>query len=134
MNLFKRKQQIKSVTRDVDPGSARDLLERVPRACLAFSGDHGPHNQPVGLHLSEEGYLVSVPWEAKYQPIPGQEAVLLVDEGVYYFDLRAIYIRGQIKSIDAPQDAPTGGRWFELIPSRTVAWDYGTLREVQDER
>lgn len=57
----------------------------------------------------------------------------LFDEGVQFFDLRAIYIRGRVKSVEAPNDAPAGRTWFEVIPIKTVAWDYGTLREVTDE-
>jgi len=125
---------MKLVTRDVDPDSTRDLLERVPRACLSFASNLGPRTQPVGLLWHEGRYLVSIPGEAEYQPLSGQEVVLLVDEGIYYFDLRAIYIRGQVKTTEAPPDSPAGRKWFEVVPIKTVAWDYGTLREVEDDR
>ena len=125
---------MKLVTRDVDPASMRDLLERVPRACLSFASEHGPLTQPVGLIWQEDCYLVSIPKEAEYQPFSSQEVVLLVDEGVYYFDLRAIYIRGQVKNVEAFPDAPAGRKWFEVVPIKIVAWDYGTLRDVQDDR
>ncbi len=121
---------MKLVTRDVDPDSVRDLLERVPRACISYAGDHGLIVQPVGLSWHEDRCRVSIPDEAEVQPFPGQEVVLLVDEGIYYFDLRAIYIRGQVKTTVAPPDAPAGRKWCELVPIKTVAWDYGTLREV----
>ncbi|MBE3560087.1 MAG: hypothetical protein IMW89_12805 [Ktedonobacteraceae bacterium] len=58
---------------------------------------------------------------------------MLVDEGIYFFDLRAIYIRGHAKPVEAPGDASAGHTWFELVPLKTVAWDYGTMREVKDE-
>ena len=125
---------MKLVTRDVDLESVRDLLERVPRACLSFASDHGPQLQPVGLQWLENRYLVSISGETEVQPFPGQEVVLLVDEGIYYFALRAIYIRGQLNPTEAPPDAPPGRMWFEVVPIKTVAWDYGTLREVQDDR
>ena len=32
------------------------------------------------------------------------------------------------------QPACIGRIWFEVIPLKTVAWDYGTLREVKDAR
>ncbi|MEZ4517272.1 MAG: hypothetical protein R3C44_10685 [Chloroflexota bacterium] len=57
---------------------------------------------------------------------------MLVDEGIYFFDLRAIYIRGHIQPAETPAGAPAEHVWFELIPSKTVAWDYGSLREVDD--
>ena len=123
---------MKRITRDIDPVDAHDLLERVPRACLAFASDDGPHAQPIAFVWRGDRYFVGIP-AADLQPGVDQEVVLLVDEGVQYFDLRAIYIRGRVKSVEAPNDAPAGRIWFEAIPIKTVAWDYGTLREVTDE-
>ena len=124
---------MKQVTRNIDPDSARDLLEQVPRACIAFAQDSGPQAQPVALLWQNERYFVGIPSEADHQPEPGQEAVLLVDEGVYFFDLRAIYVRGHVQQIEPPTDAPAGHTWFELVPTKQVAWDYGTLHEISDE-
>lgn len=124
---------MKQVTRNIDPSRARDLLERVPRACLSFASNHGPQAQPIVLVYHDGRYLAGIPQDADCQPGSGQEVVLLVDEGIYYFDLRAIYIRGPIKPAEAPADAPTGSIWFEVTPLKTVAWDYGTFREVNDE-
>lgn len=121
------------VTRDIDPDSARDLLERVPRACIAFAADDGPAAQPIRLMWWDERYLIGIPVGAARLPSTGDEVVLLVDEGVYFFDLRAIYIRGRVEPAEAPADAPDGHIWFEILPTRTVAWDYGMLREVDDE-
>lgn len=70
-------------------------------------------------------YLVGMPEDAAGQPGAGQEAVLLVDEGVHFFELRAIYVRGSLKPSEAPEGAPAGRVWFELLPGKTVAWDYG---------
>ncbi len=125
---------MKRVTRNIDPGSARGLLERVPRACLCFASDQGPQAQPIVLVWHDDRYLVSIPQNADRKPGPGQEVVLLIDEGVHFFDLRAIYIRGQVKPASAPREAPTADcTWLEVVPLKTVAWDYGTLREVRDE-
>ena len=124
---------MKRVTRNIDPGDARDLLERVPRACVAFASDHGPQAQPIELLWHDGRYLVGIPEDADLRPGLDHEVVLLIDEGVYFFDLRAIYIRGQVKPAEAPGDAPAGRTWFEVVPLKTVAWDYGTLREVRDE-
>lgn len=124
---------LKRITRDIDPVDAQDLLERVPRASLAFAGDDGPYAQPIAFVWRDSRYFVGIAEATNLQPTVDQEVVLLVDEGVQYFDLRAIYIRGRVKSVEAPNDAPAGRTWFEVIPLKTVAWDYGTLREVQDE-
>jgi hypothetical protein len=126
---------MKQVTRNIDPASARDLLERVPRACLCFACDHGPQAQPVVLVWHDGRYLVGIPQKADHKPEPDQEVVLLIDEGVHYFDLRALYIRGQVKQASVPREAPAADcTWVEVVPLKTVAWDYGTLREVSDER
>ncbi len=58
---------------------------------------------------------------------PGQEVVLLVDEGVHDYDRRAIYIRSQAQPAEAPVSAPTRHAWLEVVPLKTVAWDYGSI-------
>ncbi len=124
---------MKHVTRDIDPVEAQDLLERVPRASLAFTGEHGPYAQPAALVWRDGRYFVGMVATTSSTPVADQEVVLLVDEGIQFFDLRAIYVRGHIKPVDPPVDAPADRAWFEVIPLKTVAWDYGTLHEVQDE-
>ncbi len=123
---------MKRVTRDIDPSAVQDLLERVPRACISFACDRGPQAQPVVLVLDDGCYLVGIPKDADPQPRSGQEVVLLIDEGIHFFDLRAIYIRGHVSPAEAPRDGSAGHTWFEVVPLKTVAWDYGTLREVRD--
>ena len=124
---------MKKVTRNIDFDRARDLLERVPRACLTYASDTGPQLWPVELLWQEGRYLVYLPSDSGCRIVTDQEAVLLVDEGIYYFELRAIYIRGQITQVEAPSDAPDGFKWFEMVPSKIVAWDYGTMREAESE-
>lgn len=125
---------MKRVTRNIDPDDARDLLEGSARACIAFACDHGPQAQPVALVWRDDRYLVGVTEGVPCRPDPGCEVVLLVDEGIYFFDLRAIYIRGRVRPVEAPEAAPAGHTWFEVVPLKVVAWDYGTLHEVDDER
>lgn len=124
---------MKRVTRDIDPRDAQDLLERVPRACIAFTSDIGPVSQPVVLVWQTDHYFVGIPGNADHKPEFGNEVVLLVDEGVQFFDLRAIYIRGKAISIEVPAGEPAGRIWFDVVPTKMVAWDYGMLREVEDE-
>ncbi len=123
---------MKQVTRDIDPSQASDLLVRVPRACLSFASDAGPLVCPTRLLVQNGHYLIGIPENVDYQPHADQEAVLLVDEGVYYFDLRAVYIRGHVNQAHAHQGEAAGWIWYELEPQKTVAWDYGSLREVKD--
>lgn len=124
---------LKPVTRDIDPAQARDLLARVPRAALALAGERGALAQPVRLVAQRGRYWVGLAPQAGPRPSPGQEVVLLVDEGVHWFDLRAIYIRGHAQPAALPAGAEAGREWFEVLPLKTRAWDYGALREVSDE-
>jgi hypothetical protein len=124
---------MKRVTRNIDPEQARDLLERIPRACISFASEDGPQAQPIVLVWHNDRYLTGIPEDADCRPVSDQEVVLLIDEGIYFFDLRAIYIRGKVKPIETPRDAPASHTWFEVVPLNTVAWDYGLLREVRDE-
>jgi hypothetical protein len=124
---------MKRVSRNIDPDCARDLLEQAPRACIAFACEHGPQAQPIVLLWHDSRYFVGIPDHADQRPSAGQEVVLLVDDGVYFFDLRAIYIRGLLQGAEGPRDAPAGHTWFEVVPLKMVAWDYGMLHEVSDE-
>ena len=124
---------MKRVTRNIDPVYARDLLERVPRARISFACDDGPHAQPIVLLWHNDRYFVGIAENADCRPVPGQEVVILIDEGIYFFDLCAVYIRGLVKAAETPMDTPTNHTWFEVVPLNTVAWDYGLLREVRDE-
>ena len=125
---------MKRVSRNIDPDSARDLLERVPRACLCFARDQGPQAQPAALVWQDGRYLAGLPLHTDGQPEAGQEVVLLIDEGIHFFDLRALSIRGKLGATSAPAGVPSDHTWVEVIPLKTVAWDYGTLREVNDEQ
>lgn len=143
---------MRRVTRDVDTSDLHDLLERPARACIAHTGAGGPVARPVTLVWAEGRYLVGLPHPAARRPgtagnddgrmpgdeaeapVPGDEAVLLVDEGTRWFDLRAVYVRGVVRAADPPTGADPGLRWLEITPERTVAWDYGALREVDGAR
>ncbi|MBX3081862.1 MAG: hypothetical protein KF716_09540 [Anaerolineae bacterium] len=118
-------------TRNIDLDSARDLLERVPRACIGFADAQGPQAQPVTFVWLDKRYFIGIPDAVKRQPDAGQEVVLLVDEGVFFYDLRAVYVRGHVQPTLPPPNAQGSHRWFELFPIKIVAWDYGTLHEVE---
>jgi hypothetical protein len=57
-------------------------------------------------------------------------AVLVLDDGHYWFELRAHTWRGRIEvAADAPFGAADDVVWLRFVPSGAVAWDYGALRE-----
>jgi hypothetical protein len=125
--------RVKRITLNVDPMEARDLLERVPRACVSFVSDEGPQAELVTVLFKDDRYLVGMPSSAASHPTVDEEVVLLVDDGVLFFDLRAIYVRGHVQPLGEVEGMAGDLSWFEIEPTRTVAWDYGRIREVDDE-
>jgi hypothetical protein len=125
--------RVKRITLNVDPVEARDLLERVPRGCVAFASDEGPQLEPVSVLFKDDRYLVGMPSSAASHLTVDEELVLLVDDGVQFFDLRAIYVRGHVQPLSGMEGLRGDFFWFEVQPTRTVAWDYARIREVDDE-
>jgi hypothetical protein len=125
--------RVKRITLNVDPLEVRDLLERVPRACISFAGDEGPRVEPVTVLFKDDRYLAGMPSSAASHPTVDEEVVLLIDDGVQFFDLRAIYVRGHVQSLGGVKYLSSDFFWFEVQPTRTVAWDYARIREVDDE-
>ena len=124
--------RVKRITLNVDFAEARDLLERVPRACVAFVSDEGPQTESVTVLVKEDRYLVGMPSSAASHPTADDEVVLVVDDGVQFFDLRAIYVRGHVQPLGEVERLAGDHFWFELEPTRSVAWDYARIREVND--
>jgi hypothetical protein len=52
----------------------------------------------------------------------------------YYFDMRGLWIRGRA-SFSFSEERRAGDSnalsWFELVPEKFVAWDFGAMREVR---
>ena len=125
--------RVKRITLNVDPMEARDLLERVPRACVAFVSEDDPQAALVTVLFKDDRYLVGMPASASSHLTVHDEVVLLVDDGVQFFDLRAIYVRGHVRPLAGEEGLASDLFWFEVQPTRTVAWDYARIREVDDE-
>jgi hypothetical protein len=125
--------RVKRISLNIDPAEARDLLERVPRACIAFTSDDGPRAEPVTLRFKDDRYLVGMPSITASHLSLHEEVVLLVDDGVQFFDLRAIYVRGHVRPLVGLRGLAGDFSWFEVQPTRTVAWDYARIRELDDE-
>lgn len=104
---------------------AADLLTSA-RACVACVVDGAPRVVPAVVRHVDSRFLVGVT-EASV-PDGLDEAVLVIDEGVLFFDLRAIYVRGRPGPVDEPPDP--GRFWFEVEPATVTCWDYGRLRNV----
>lgn len=102
---------------------AADLVGSA-RACVAWSHGDRPHVEPA-IVVDEHGrFLVGIDGDAPGAAV--DEVVLLVDEGVLFFDLRAVLVRGRPVWAAAP--SADGRAWFEIEPGRVTCWDYGRLR------
>ena len=123
------------VIRDVEPSAVADLVEDAPRAHLAFVEGNRAEVVPVVTRRVAGQQLVAVPGGAR--GLDGREVHLVRDDGQYWFELRALAVRGVLRAIPAPDGSGRAGAdplpWFRLEPGRTVAWDYGQLREADDE-
>lgn len=121
---------MKRISRDVQPDAAHDLLERVPRATIAFVDGGQLEATPVAYSSAGGDHWIGLPRGGAVALRADTQVTLVIDEGWYWFDLRAIRIRGTA----APAPRPPKGsapalEWFRLAPARVTAWDYGTLRE-----
>lgn len=118
------------VTRDVEPVSIHDLLERPRRATVAFTQGDRVDLLPARSRLSDGSHWFGVPAGLDPQ-LDGREVVLLIDDGQYWFELRGVSVRGLAKSAQAPQSDPAERLvWYAITPQRTLAWDYGSLRKA----
>ena len=102
---------------------AADLVTSA-RACVSYVVDGVPHVEPAVVRRHGERFVIGI--DAALPGSDGDEAVLLIDEGILFFDLRAIHVRG----VATPTDDERGdGRcWYEIEPSKVTCWDYGRLR------
>jgi hypothetical protein len=119
--------QVKRVTRDVELSALRDLLDRPPRATVAFVDGGGVSLLPARARCSVTQHLFGVSLSA-VPDLTGREVVLVIDDGPYWFELRGVSVRG----IAAGVALPSGGgdlAWYAIEPRRVLAWDYGTIRE-----
>lgn len=118
------------VTQRVDPLDLDDLLARPPRAAIAFVDGARIEPVPVAYAKRDGRHFVGV--ERGALPAAGapERAVLLIDGGRYWFELRAVTLRGRLVAGHAPPGEAAAERvWLELVPARAVAWEYAKLHE-----
>lgn len=114
-----------AVTRDVDPSAVWDLVERPPRATLAFVAADVADAVPVATRFVDGVHLVGVP-PAGPTDLDGREVVLVIDAGPYWFQLRGLSVRGTARRAPAAGDLV----WFAIEARRVLAWDYGRIRDA----
>jgi len=110
----------KRITRTVSLEDLADLVMAPPSAYLAYVSDGAPQAIRVACRLDGKRWMVALPPDAS---IPdGAPAVLLIDDGEFYFELRGVRVRGTLHD--------TGDGTRELVPEAITTWDYGSMRKV----
>jgi hypothetical protein len=115
------------VTRDVEPAALRELQERPPRASVAFVEGDAVSVLPTRARFGSDAYQFAV--SAAVAPdLTHREVVLVIDDGPYWFQLRGISVRGLAEPLQT--GAADGLAWYTITVRRTLAWDYGAIREA----
>lgn len=123
---------MRSITRTATLDDLHDLLDRPPRAYLAFDEHDAITAAPVTFCFIDGHYLVRLDESADAQPALGDSAMLLVDDGHYSLQLRGFRIRGRLAEGSELLPPPaTGSGWLELLPEKVICWDYGSMRKKQ---
>jgi hypothetical protein len=120
------------VTQRVPLEEVETLLSGGARAAVAFAGADGPECLPVVLRRGDDGMRFGVRFEALMLGAPPTRVTLVVDDGTFWFELRAAVWRGSAvpETTAAIDGMDVGGlRWFQLESSSVIAWDYGLLHE-----
>lgn len=118
------------VTRDVEPSALTDLLEHPPRATVAFVDRDEADVLPVWARVRADTYWFGVRPEVGTD-FENREVVLVIDDGPYWFELRAISVRGLARRIDQAEPGERDAlAWYAIQTRRILAWDYGAIREV----
>jgi len=117
------------VTRDVEPAALPDLLAHPPRASLAYVDGDSVTIVPARARC-DDGVWHFMLREADCRDLEGQEIVLIMDDGPYWFELRGISARGIAKRAAAKGDAAGDGlAHYTVEVRRLLSWDYGAVRE-----
>ena len=119
---------VSRVTNRVGVETLRDLLEGARTAALAYVDETGAVQAlPAAFHWRDGRIRLGVPIGAVRG---GGRVAIVVDEGWFWWDLRAVLAGGALTP-----SAPPGGAaaadlaWFELAADRVTAWDYSRLHE-----
>ena len=118
----------KRVTRDVDPAAVRQLLDHPPRATVAFVDGEAVELLPALARPDGDVRLVGVLLDAA-PDLHDREVLLVIDDGMYWFELRGISVRGVARRVDPPGSGAARLAWYAIEPRRVLAWDYGAIRE-----
>jgi hypothetical protein len=118
---------VSRVTNRVGVEALRGMLEAARAGVLAHVDASGAVQAvPVALRWREDRFVIGVPPGAVES---GSRVAVAVDEGWFWWELRAVLARGELMPSEPPAGAGPHLAWFELASDRLTAWDYGCLRE-----
>jgi hypothetical protein len=120
------------VTQRVDPSALDDLLERPPRAAIAFVDGGRVEPVPVAYRRRGGRHWIGVAREALPASGLPDRAALLIDDGRWWFELRGVMLRGRFATAEGPPGGSEDLTWLELAPTSAAAWDYSALHEEAD--
>ncbi|MEE2032439.1 hypothetical protein [Rhodococcus chondri] len=109
-------------------------LERRGRAAVAFACAGRVEVLPA--RVVRNGDDLAVGLRARFVPADAvfDRITLILDDGTFWFELRAVNQRGRLDPITTPPPGMSEQlRWFAFHPTRASAWDYSTLHEEHDE-
>ncbi|HWC05509.1 MAG TPA: hypothetical protein VHF87_22370 [Methylomirabilota bacterium] len=129
MSSGSHRGEARRVTRDVEPSVLGDLLERPPRATVAYVDGDEIDVLPVRARARADAYGFGVP-PTFATDFENREVVLLIDDGAYWFELRGVSVRGPARRVEHAEPAEADAlTWYAIEPRRVLAWDYGAIRE-----
>lgn len=121
------------VSQRVDPAQLAGVLEPHARAAVAFDRDGAVEALPVRYRRRGDEHWIGVARDALPDPASFARAVLVLDDGSYWFELRAVTWRGRIDPLPAGAAGDSDDLvWLAFAPIGVIAWDYGQLHEEPD--
>jgi hypothetical protein len=124
---------VAGVTNRVGAEALRDVLEAARSASLARVDATGSLQLlPVAFRWRGGRAWVGLPRASAPPDLGAGSAVAVAaDAGFFWWELRALLVRGTLAAGPAPEGGGAHLEWFELVPRTTTAWDYGSLREEE---
>lgn len=115
------------VTQRVDPEPlVAELLVR-GRAAVAFDHDDRVDALPARVVAEGESLRIGLHPESLPADAAFDRVALILDDGSFWFELRAVNLRGRmVRTADFTTD---GLAWFDFELHRATGWDYSTLHE-----
>jgi hypothetical protein len=123
---------VAGVTNRVRAEALRDVLEAARSASLARVDAAGfLQLLPVAFRWRGARAWVGLSRASPPDLGAGSAVAVTADAGFFWWELRALLVRGTLAAGPAPESGGAHLEWFEVVPRTTTAWDYGSLREEE---